>query len=147
MAIYEEKPHKISQLEVEQIHETEAVINELEGQRVFGSQHYEFWLISIIALAWSLFQLYIVIEPTNSTISRSIHLSFGIVLAFFIYPMMRRPYFLKKIRWFGYTFAAIGLVTASYIALFYNEISLRPGDYTNVDIIIAITKFVVFLDL
>lgn len=146
MAIYEEKPHKISQLEVEQMHETEAVINELEGQRVFGSQHYEFWLISIIALAWSLFQLYIVIEPTNSTISRSIHLSFGIVLAFLIYPMMKKPYFLQKIRWFGYTFAAIGLATASYVAVFYNEISLRPGDYTTTDIVIAIIAVIILLE-
>ena len=70
MAIYEEKPHNISQLEEEQEHETEAILHELEGQRVFGSQHYEFWLISIIALAWSMFQLYIVVEPVNSTISR-----------------------------------------------------------------------------
>ena len=146
MAIYEEKPHKISELEAEELHETEAILNELEGQRVFGSQHYEFWLISVIALAWSLFQLYIVIEPVNSNISRSIHLSFGVVLAFLIYPMMRRPYFLTKIRWFGYTFATIGLITASYIAIFYNEISLRPGDYTEVDIIIAVVAIIILLE-
>ena len=108
MAIYEEKPHKLSELQQEQANETDAVVNELEGQRVVGSNQYEFWLISIIALAWSLFQLYIVIEPMNSTISRSIHLSFGMVLAFLIYPMMKKPYFLTKIRWFGYTFATIG---------------------------------------
>ena len=96
MPLYEEKPHKLSELEEEQLHETEAVVNELEGQRVFGAQHYEFWLISVIALSWSLFQLYIVIEPINSTITRSIHLSFGILLAFLIYPMFRKPYFLQE---------------------------------------------------
>ena len=47
MAIYEEKPHNISQLEVEQAKETEVVLNEMEGQRVFGREHYEFWIISI----------------------------------------------------------------------------------------------------
>ena len=146
MAIYEEKPHNISQLEEEQEHETQAILHELEGQRVFGSQHYEFWLISTIALVWSMFQLYIVVEPVNSTISRSIHLSFGMVLAFLIYPMMRRPYFLTKIRWFGYTFAAIGLATASYIAVFYNEISLRPGDYTATDIFVAVVAIVILLE-
>ncbi|MBP6163402.1 MAG: TRAP transporter permease [Aliarcobacter sp.] len=146
MAIYEEKPHKISELEVEQVQETEAILNELEGQRTFGSKHYEFWLISIIALAWSLYQLYIVIEPTNSTISRSIHLSFGVVLAFLIYPMMRKPYFLKKIRWFGYTFAIVGLATASYIAVFYEELSTRPGDYTTVDIIMAVIAVIILIE-
>ena len=146
MAIYEEKPHKLSELQQEQANETDAVVNELEGQRVFGSNQYEFWLISIIALAWSLFQLYIVIEPMNSTISRSIHLSFGMVLAFLIYPMMKKPYFLTKIRWFGYTFATIGLVTASYIAVNYNEISLRPGNYTEFDIIIAVVAIIILLE-
>ena len=57
MSLYEEKPHKLSELEEEQAVESEAIVNELEGQRVFGAQHYEFWLISVIALAWSLFQL------------------------------------------------------------------------------------------
>jgi len=146
MAIYEEKPHKLSELEEEQAHETEAVVNELEGQRVFGSEHYEFWLISVIALSWSLFQLYIVLEPINSTITRSVHLSFAIVLAFLIYPMFRKPYFLKKIRWFGYTFAAVGLGTASYIAVFYEDLSLRPGDYTLVDISIALLAIVILLE-
>ena len=146
MAIYEEKPHKISQLENEQQYETEIIVNELEGQRVFGSQHYEFWLISVIALFWSLFQLYLVVEPTNSTISRSIHLSFGMVLAFLIYPMMKKPYFLQKIRWFGYTFATIGVVTASYIAVFYDELSRRPGDYTSVDIIMAIIAIIILIE-
>ena len=65
-----------------------------------------------------MFQLYIVIEPVNSTISRSVHLSFWYCLAFLIYPMMRKPYFLIKLDGFGYTFAAIGLATASYIAIF-----------------------------
>ena len=146
MPIYEEKPHKLSQLEEESLHETEAVVNELEGQRVFGSEHYEFWLISAIALAWSLFQLYIVVEPINSTITRSVHLSFAMSLAFLIYPMMKREYFLKKIRWFGYTLMAIGVFTASYIAIFYEQIALRPGDYTSTDIVLAIIAIIILIE-
>ncbi len=146
MAIYQEKPHTLKELEKEQAQESQKVLNELEGQRVFGVKHYEFWLISIIALCWSLFQLYIVIEPTNSTISRSIHLSFALTLAFMIYPMMRRSYFLEKIRWFGYTFAAVGLLTAGYIAFFFEEIALRPGDYTRIDIIVALVGILILLE-
>ncbi len=146
MSIYEEKPHTLKELEKEQAEESQKVLNELEGQRVFGTQHYEFWLISIIALCWSLFQLYIVIEPTNSTISRSIHLSFALLLAFMIYPMMKKPYFLQKIRWFGYTFAIIGLGTAGYIALFFEKLALRPGDYTITDITIALIGILILLE-
>ena len=146
MSICEEKPHNISQLKEDQIKDTEASINEMEGQRVFGSNQYEFWLISIIALCWSLYQMYIVIEPVNSTISRAVHLSFGIVLAFLIYPMMRKPYFLKKIRWFGYTFALVGLATTSYIVVFYQELALRPGDYTTLDIVMATVAVIILLE-
>jgi TRAP transporter 4TM/12TM fusion protein len=146
MKIYEEKPHTLEELENEQAEESRKVLNELEGQRVFGKEHYEFWIISTIALLWSLFQLYIVIEPTNSTISRSIHLSFALLLAFMIYPMMRKEYFLSKIRWFGYTFALIGMCTAGYIAFFFEDLALRPGDYTNVDIIVALIGIVILLE-
>ena len=146
MDIYKEKPHTIKELESEQMDESQKVLNELEGQRVFGKEHYEFWIISTIALIWSLFQLYIVVEPINSTIARSIHLSFGLTLAFLIYPMMRKPYFLTKIRWFGFTFAALGVYTASYIAVNYNSLSLRPGDYLQIDIIIAFLAIAILLE-
>ncbi|TLP38501.1 TRAP transporter permease [Arcobacter arenosus] len=146
MGIYEEKPHTLKELEIEQADESQKVLNELEGQRVFGRKHYEFWLISTIALFWSLFQLYIVIEPTNSTISRSIHLAFALLLAFMIYPMMKKPYFLKKIRWFGYTFALIGMCSAGYIAYFFEEIALRPGDYKQLDIVVALIGIVILLE-
>ncbi len=146
MKIYEEKPHTLEELEEEQAEESRKVLNELEGQRVFGKEHYEFWIISTIALLWSLFQLYIVIEPTNSTISRSIHLSFGLLLAFLIYPMMKKEYFLSKIRWFGYTLALIGTCSAGYIAFFFEDLAQRPGDYTSIDIIVALIGIVILLE-
>ena len=146
MAVYEEKTHTLKELEQEQIDEAENITNELEGQRIFGTQHYEFWLISAIALVWSLFQLYIVIEPINSTIARSVHLSFAILLAFLIFPMFKRPFFLKKIRWFGYTFATIGVVSASYIAVNYESLAQRPGDYLQIDIIVALIGIVILLE-
>lgn len=144
--IERDKHHTLDELEVEQAKETENIVNDLEGQRVFGTQHFEFWLISAIALGWTLFQLYIVIEPLNSTIARSIHLTFALVLSFLIYPMFRKEYFLKKVRWFGYTFATLGLCTAGYIAFFYNDLALRPGDYNIIDISVALLGIVILIE-
>ncbi|MFV0562060.1 TRAP transporter permease [Malaciobacter mytili] len=144
--IERDKPHTLGELEVEQARETENIVNDLEGQRVFGTEHYEFWLISTIALCWTLFQLYIVIEPINSNITRSVHLTFALVLSFLIYPMFKKEYFLRKIRWFGYTFATLGLCTAGYIAFFYNDLALRPGDYTTIDIAVALLGIVILLE-
>jgi TRAP transporter 4TM/12TM fusion protein len=147
MSIYKEKSHTMVDLENEEKQNAENLTNDLEGQRVFGPQHYEFWLISVIAFCWSIFQLYIVVVPTNSTISRSIHLSFAIVLAFFIFPMFKKPYFLEKIRWFGYTLACIGLFAASYVAVNYQSLSLRPGDYLDIDIIIALVGIIILIEV
>lgn len=147
MSIYKEKSHTITDLENEEKQNAENLTNDLEGQRVFGPQHYEFWLISVIAFIWSIFQLYIVVVPTNSTISRSIHLSFAVVLAFFIFPMFKKPYFLEKIRWFGYTLATIGLFASSYVAINYQTLSLRPGDYLDTDIVIALVGILILIEV
>lgn len=128
------------------LEKAEDAVSELEGQRNFGKQHKEFWVISTIAFCWSLFQLYIVVEPINSTISRSIHLSFAITLAFLVYPLLKRKYFLEKIRWHGWTLSAVGLLGASYIATHYESLALRPGDYTNLDIAVAIVTVVILLE-
>lgn len=146
MSIYKEKAHTLKDLENEEIQEAENLTNDLEGQRVFGTQHYEFWMISIIAVFWSFFQLYIVVEPINSTIARSIHLSFAIALTFFIFPMFKKPYFLEKIRWFGYTLAAIGVYCASYLAVNYTDLAQRPGDYIQMDIVIAIIGVIILIE-
>lgn len=131
---------------LEQLEEIEDNISELEGQRTFGTQHKEFWMISTVALLWSLFQLYIVVEPLNSTISRSIHLSFAMVLAFLVYPLLKKRYFLEKIRWHGYSLSLIGLFCASYIAVNYEALALRPGDYTALDITVALVSIVMLLE-
>jgi len=60
--------------------------------------------------------------------------------------MFRKPYFLQKIRWFGYTLAAIGVATASYIAVFYEDIAQRPGDYIGLDIFMALLGIVILLE-
>lgn len=146
MSIYKEEAHTLKELEQEEIQEAENLANDLEGQRVFGKQHYEFWMISVIAFCWSLFQLYIVVEPINSTIARSIHLSFAIVLAFFIFPMFKKPYFLEKIRWFGYILAAIGVYSASYVSVNYESLSQRPGDYIQLDIIVALVGIIILIE-
>lgn len=146
MSNYNKTPHKISEAEDEQLYETKVIANKLEGKRVFGQEHYEFWIISAVAFCWSLFQLYIVVEPINSTITRSIHLAFAMFLTFLIYPFMKKSYFLEKIGWIGYLMAFLGTAAAGYIALVYDELSLRPGDYTQIDIIVALFGIIILIE-
>ena len=69
----------------------EELISELEGQRTFKEGKF-YWLIAIIAFLWSIFQLYASYYPINSTIVRSIHLTFAIILAYLIYPAKKTEY-------------------------------------------------------
>ena len=48
------------------VKDDEALIEELEGQRNLEEGTWQHWMILIIAFMWSLYQLYVVVVPTNS---------------------------------------------------------------------------------
>ncbi|NPA12080.1 MAG: TRAP transporter permease [Epsilonproteobacteria bacterium] len=123
----------------------EKILTELEGQRNFKSGFY-YYFIAFIAFSWSVYQLYVSYFPVNSTIVRSIHLAFAMVLAFLIYPVAKKESFLKKINWFDWILAIIGGLGAAYIAIDYVGLSNRPGDYLPRDIAIGAVFIVVLLE-
>ncbi|GAB6045005.1 TRAP transporter permease [Caminibacter profundus] len=124
----------------------EKILTELEGQRNFSSNSIYYWIIAIIAFSWSVYQLYVSYFPVNSTIVRSVHLSFAIVLAFLIYPIVKKPKFLKSISWLDYILAGIGGLGAAYIAIDYVGLSNRPGDYLFRDIAIGVVFIIILLE-
>jgi len=101
-------------------------------------------LITGVALAWSLFQLWIAsplpfivgIGVFNDTESRSIHLAFAIFLTFTAYPAFKKSPrdYIPKIDW---VLAIVGAFCAAYLFLFYNSLSNRPGNPNTIDIIVA----------
>ena len=121
----------------------EEILAELEGQRVFESG-FLYWLIALIGFSWSLYQIYVSYFPINSTIIRSIHLAFAMVLTFLIYPIAKKPKFIKKVCWYDYILLLIGGLGAAYIALDYVALSNRVGEYLPIDIVIG-SIFVVLL--
>ena len=124
----------------------EKILTELEGQRNFPPNHAYYWVIALIAFAWSVYQLYVSYFPVNSTIVRSIHLAFAMVLAFLIYPFMKKPKFLKTIPWYDWLLAIIGGLGAAYIAIDYVGLSNRPGDYLTRDIVIGVLFIILLLE-
>ena len=123
----------------------EEIISELEGQRNFKSG-FEYWLIAAIAFSWSIYQLYVSYFPVNSTIVRSVHLAFAMVLAFLIYPIFKKPKLLEKITIFDYILAILGGFGAAYIAIDYVGISNRMGDFLQRDIIIGVVFTILLLE-
>ena len=110
-------------------------------------------LLLYVALAWSLFQLWIAsplpfalgIGVFNDTQSRSIHLAFAIFLAYLAYPAFKRSPrdHVPPLDW---VFALVGAFCAAYLFLFYRELATRPGQPTDLDIVVSITGMVLLLE-
>ena len=109
-------------------------------------------LITGVALAWSLFQLWIAsplpfslgIGVLNDTEARSIHLAFAIFLTFTAYPAFKRSPrdYVPKIDW---VLAIVGAFCAAYLFLFYDSLSTRPGNPNTIDIVIATIGIILLL--
>ena len=112
-------------------------------------------LLAGVALAWSLFQLWIasplpfmvtdIIPVLNNTETRSTHLAFAIFLAFMAYPALKRsPRDCIPIQ--DWVFALVGAFAAAYLFLFYGELSERPGAPIELDLWVAGIGLVALLE-
>jgi len=108
-----------------------------------------------VALAWSLFQLWIAsplpymvsnwMPVLNDTETRSIHLAFSVFLAFLAYPASKRAprAYVPALDW---VFAIVGALAAAYIFLFYRELATRPGLPTRTDVWVAVVGILLLLE-
>ena len=102
--------------------------------------------LAAVGFAWSMFQLWIAsplpyalgefIPVPNNTDTRSIHLAFGLLLAFLAYPAQRAKS-RDRIAVHDWLFAACGVCATMYLSVFARELAERPGLPTQTDVIIA----------
>jgi TRAP transporter 4TM/12TM fusion protein len=112
-------------------------------------------LLAGIALAWSVFQLWIasplpfmvtdIIPVLNNTETRSIHLAFAIFLAFMAYPALKRSP-RNRVPLQDWVFAIVGAAAAGYLFLFYGALSDRPGAPIQLDLWVAGIGMVALLE-
>ncbi|RKT60926.1 TRAP transporter 4TM/12TM fusion protein [Azonexus fungiphilus] len=110
-------------------------------------------LLVAVALAWSLFQLWIAsplpfslgVFVLNDTESRAIHLAFAVFLAFAAYPAWKRSprAYVPVIDWL---LAIAAAFCAGYLFLFYKELAARPGMPTTLDLVVAVTGLALLLE-
>lgn len=110
-------------------------------------------LLLIVALCWSLFQLWVA-SPLpfsfgflvfNATEIRAIHLAFAVFLAFMAYPAFKgspRDY----VPIFDWLLALVGAFCAAYLFIFYKELSARPGLPTTMDLTVAVVGLTLLLE-
>jgi TRAP transporter 4TM/12TM fusion protein len=112
------------------------------------------YVIPVIAVSWSLFQLSIASWLIlDSTYTRAIHLAFALAIVFLNYPMLK-----KKIKGFeslavtdripimDYLVAAIAAYSALYIAIDYEGINLRYGAPNLADLISGVALVILLIE-
>lgn len=105
-------------------------------------------IVSIIAGAWSLFQLSLAsVIMLDSVTIRAIHLTFAVVLVFLCYPMFKKPKKLKALSYLAVrnritildiVLAVAAGVMALYIVLDYMGLAQRQGALISRDIVIGV---------
>lgn len=107
-----------------------------EAQRIveaadFGAraprQQWLRWLLILIAVSWSVFQLYATYFGTISPQKvGAIHLAFGFALAFLAYPTAKGP--TERIPWSDWLLAIAGVASSLYIVVnYYNLVAIQGG--------------------
>ena len=112
------------------------------------------WVVAVICVVWSLWQLSIASWLImDTTFIRAIHLGFALLVVFLNYPMFKKPLFgLKflsvtdRIPVFDYAVAIIASLSALYIAIDYTGMTLRYGSPIFRDILIGMTLVVLLLE-
>lgn len=110
-------------------------------------------VLFMVPLVWSLFQLWIA-SPLpyifnfglfNSTEARSIHLAFAVFLAFSAYPMIKGRN-VNDVPFYDWILALVAAFCASYLYVFYEALSSRPGLPTTMDLWVAMVGLVLLLE-
>ena len=110
-------------------------------------------ILFFVPLLWTLFQLWIAspfpfifnVLVLNSTEARAIHLAFAIFLSFTAFPTFKRsPTSYIPIQ--DWILGLVGAFCASYLYLFYETLSTRPGMPNQIDLIVSIVGLILLLE-
>ena len=121
------------------------------GRRPKGPER---WVIPVIGVAWSAFQLSIASWLVlDSTFIRAIHLGFAMLIVFLNYPLFKKPrrglaYFSQTdhIPLLDYLLAIVACLAALYIAIDYNGLTMRYGAPIFRDIVVGMILVVLLLE-
>ena len=102
-------------------------------------------MISIILIAFSLFQLYTTIWTIPIQILRPMHLAFALLLVYLLYPAKRG---LRKdqIPWYDWILAALAFACVMYLPLNYEYVIKNVGNFNAFDIAVGILGILLLME-
>jgi len=123
------------------------------------------WVITLLCLGWSAFQLYIAYRPIDSHVARAWHLAFALCLAFLVYPAYKQhspPFWMRglqrifpflgkrsivhRIPVLDILFALASACTALFVWWDFDKLVWRQGMPSLTDIILGTMLIVLLLE-
>jgi len=103
-------------------------------------------VVAALAICFSAFQLYTAIFGVlDAMLQRSIHLSFGLVLIYLLYPTSKK-WSHTKLHPLDAVLAVVGGLAPLYIVINYQKLVLRAGTATPLDIVFGIIGILLVLE-
>ncbi|MBF0588293.1 MAG: TRAP transporter permease [Magnetococcales bacterium] len=112
------------------------------GRKPSGAARY---LVVVIALGWSLFQLWFAQATLNDTLARSVHLAFAMALAYLAFPISHRADS-TRLPWWDLLLALLAGMGALYLFLDYEGIAMRPGLPLERDLLFGVVTMVLLME-
>lgn len=104
------------------------------------------FIVKAICIVFAVFQIYTAaFGILDAHLQRSIHLSFGFILIFLLYPTFR-SWSRSKMNWFDVLLGIAGVICSMYIVVFYKDLVLRAGLNTQTDFIVGLIGTVLVLE-
>lgn len=111
-----------------------------------GQSQWQKHIITIVAVAYSLFHLYITFYPMPTLLQRALHVGIGALLIFLVYPAAKK-YSKRGIMWFDWILGILALITAGYLRYEYDALMTTRGGIPNEnDIIFAIITTLIVIE-
>ncbi len=110
-------------------------------------------LMFAVCIGWSILQLWYAsplpfalrIFVLNDAEMRALHLSLALFLAYMAYPFGKRSS-RSAVPIADWVFAAVACFCASYLFFFYRDLATRPGQPTQMDMVVAVAGVVLLLE-
>lgn len=129
---------------MKEINENEERFVEVKTREIRASFYN--YLVVFLCFSWSVFQLYIAYFPLNTTIARSIHLAFAMALVFLLYPVKFHKKAHTSMPFYDTLFCIVATFVVLYPAFYFYSLAQRPGDYLQIDIIVACIAVIALLE-
>ncbi|MFU2144127.1 TRAP transporter permease [Gallibacterium anatis] len=111
-----------------------------------GQSQWQKHIITIVAVAYSLFHLYITFYPMPTLLQRALHVGIGALLIFLVYPAAKK-YSKRGIMWFDWILGILALITAGYLCYEYDALMTTRGGIPNEnDVIFAIITTLIVIE-